>query len=266
MGLSSEFKVDHKGEGRRGTYVVSTAPLLINALIHVGTSLYQAGTAPLYHGAHRCRVANCVAAHTVLRDGGGQVKADAGCAGAASEADDSCMHSAVLDAAGERTIDDSLRCLAPGNSIHFDGEGRAALGSEWMAKGSKAQLELKEELAALIEEHTVPVTRAIPAAFCGEGFPFREGDECGDCLEFGDSLPTLRGNAVRLDNGYPTLSHMLGRSINTIVNLMFLGHPMHGTGVTGFVAVHRCHNPAVRTPTPPPFCAPCAPRLQPTYN
>ena len=263
-GQRGEFQLNRG----KTTHLFSSVPLLINALKHVSTSRSSSGSKSMYCGAHRCRVAICVAGHTVLRDISGQVKADAGCAGAASEADDNCMHSAMLDAAGERTIDDSLRCLVPGNSIHFDGEGRAALGSEWMAKGSKAQLEIKAELAALIEEHAVLVTRAIPDAFCGEGFPFREGDECGDCLEFGDSEPKLRsGNAVFNMDGYPAISSPLRISgCARIVNLMFLGHPMHSTGTAGYHAVHRCHNPAVRTPTPPQFCAPCAPRLQPTYN
>jgi hypothetical protein len=247
------------------THFHPAVPLLINALKHVSTSRSQSGNVSLYHGAHRCRVASCVAAHTVLRDGRGQQMADAGCAGAASGADDSCMHSAVLDAAGERAIDDSLLCLVPGTSIRFDGDGRGALASEWMAKGSKEQLELKAELAALIEEHAVPVTRAIPVAFCGDGFPFRAGDVCGECLVFGDVAGMqLNGETVHLVDGYPAVYATVKgvRILRNLANLAFLGHPMHGTGSGGFVAVHRCHNSAVRTvhsPFAPPAPRACAP-------
>ena len=106
------------------------------------------------------------------------------------------------------------------------------------------------------------VTRPIPAAFCGDGFPFAGGASC-TCLEFDrGALPLLCGRRIALVDGYPSV-HYEGTS--NFMNLYFLGHPKHGSRATGYVAVHRCHNPSVRggfssllhaihaLPPPPPF-------------
>ena len=262
MGPEGEVKVGYNRNPPASKVRISAVPLLINALKHICTSRSHSGNVSMYHAAHRCRVASCVAAHAVLRDGGGQRMADGGCAGAADGEVDRCMHSVLLDAAGEPTFDPSLRCLAPGASIHFDGEGRAALATEWAGKGSKAEQQTKKDVGALIAQYAVAVTRKIPAPFCGDILPFDEGDTCV-CLEFGEDMGKLNGETVRLVDGYPAANITVKgmRTMRYFVNLAFMGHPMHGTGATGFVAVHRCHNPAVRTPTPLPLLAPRAPRM-----
>ena len=264
-GQRGEFLLRRKRD--LSTHLFAAVPLLINALKHVGNGQYCAGQMSMYHAAHLCRVVPCVAARCVLRDSSGQIMADFGCAGAAEGEEDRCMHSVLLGADGGLTIDDCLRCLAPGSSTRFDGDGRAALASAWMDKGSREELEFKVDLAALIEHDAVAVTRAIPAAFCGEGFPFDAGDEC-ECLEFADVTGlqlSASGERVYLQDGYPIVYFTVGgrRTHNNLVNLAFLGHPMRGTGSGGYVAVHRCHNPAVRAPAPLFFC--CPPRPSPFY-
>ena len=108
----------------------------------MSTAQSQFGLVSMYHAAHRCRLATCVAAHSVLRDGAGQIKADAGCAGTANGEVDRCMHSVLLGADGEPTFDPSLCCLVQGNCTSFGGEGRAALATEWAGRGSKAELQI----------------------------------------------------------------------------------------------------------------------------